>query len=45
MKCSYCNKEIEEWLDDNTDAEGNKYCADCVAKIQNIAEQTGESYD
>jgi predicted amidophosphoribosyltransferase len=45
MKCSYCNKEIEEWLDSNIDAEGNKYCSDCIAKIQFVAEQTGEYYD
>lgn len=47
MKCSNpkCNREIEDWLTENKDADGNKYCADCIAKIQLIAEQTGEYYD
>ena len=39
MKCSNCNKEIEEWIDCNEDSNGNKYCADCVAKIQLVGEQ------
>ena len=41
MKCSNpkCNREIEDWLTENVDAEGNKYCADCVAKIQVVGEQ------
>ena len=41
MKCSYCNKEIENWANNNVDSEGNKYCMECVAKIQLIAEQEG----
>jgi hypothetical protein len=44
-KCINCKKQIEEGLYDNVDADGNKYCADCVAKIQFVAEQTGEYYD
>jgi len=47
MKCSNpkCNKEIDKYLDGNEDAEGNKYCADCIAKLQLIVKQTGEYYD
>ena len=47
MKCSNpkCNREIEEGVSDNEDSKGDKYCANCVAKIQLVAEQTGEYYD
>jgi len=47
MKCSNqkCNREIEECISENVDAEGNKYCGDCIVKIQFVAEQTGEYYD
>jgi len=38
MKCSYCNKKIEEDLEDNEDADGNKYCSDCVSKFECVAE-------
>jgi len=41
MECKNCKKEIEEGIDENIDADGNKYCADCVSKIQFVAEQTG----
>jgi len=47
MKCSNpkCDREIEKYVSENEDANGNKYCADCVAKFQLFAEQEGEYYD
>ena len=43
MKCSNskCNGEIEDWLTENVDADGNKYCDDCISKLLLIAEQEG----
>jgi len=47
MNCSNqkCNRKIGKEVSENEDSEGNKYCSDCVAKLQLIAEQTGEYYD
>lgn len=33
-RCFYCKREIEWKISNNRDADGNKYCAECVAKIQ-----------
>jgi len=43
--CYHCKKRIEDWASDNKDEEGNEYCMNCLAKIQLVAEQTGQYYD
>lgn len=44
MKCTYCKKEIEDWVNQNRDEEGNEYCMDCVSKLEYLAEKM-EDYE